>query len=103
MKPRCLLKEKPQSPVTLNISVKNSLGYGKKAELAVGVVDESVLALTAYKTPELKRLIDFTVPLNVGTQDVRRMLVHQTPFSKIRNNPLTGGGGLENSTLEKLR
>ena len=95
------LKRKPQSPVTLNISVKNSLGYGKKAELAVGVVDESVLALTAYKTPELKRLIDFTIPLNVGTQDVRRMLVHQTPFSKIRNNPLTGGGGLENSTLEK--
>ena len=96
------LKKNPQSPVTLNLSVKDIHGQGKQAELAVGVVDESVLALTGFKTPKLSELNSFTVPLSVGTQDIRRMLAHQTPFSKIRNNPLTGGGGLENSTLESV-
>ena len=96
------LQKNPQSPVTLDLSVKDTYGQGKQAELAVGVVDESVLALTGFKTPKLNDLTRFTVPLGVGTQDIRRMLAHQTPFSKIRNNPLTGGGGLENSTLESV-
>ncbi len=79
----------------LEFSVQGKDGKGVEAEMAVVVVDERVLALTAFKTPDPESLVLFNRPLEVFTGELRTMLMQQTPFSLARNEPLTGGGGLE--------
>jgi uncharacterized protein YfaS (alpha-2-macroglobulin family) len=84
----------PGSEVTLDLAV-TADGRGAEAELAVGVVDESVLALSGWATPTLSGLARFALPLNVFTADLRLLLLRQSPFSRVSVEPLTGGDGLE--------
>ena len=92
------ISQKPSSTGTLQVSVKDRNGIGKSVELAIGIIDEKVLALTRYKTPDLSTLSRIDIPLGVGTADLRSWLSKQTPLKMIWNKPLTGGGGLEKST-----
>ena len=87
------LKAQPGQTVQLKLTVEDNDGAPAQAELAVAVVDESVLALTGFKTPTLDDLNRFTVPLSVLSGELRRMLLHQTRFQPAVNEPLTGGGG----------
>ena len=91
------ISQKPSSTGTLQVSVKDKNGIGKSVELAIGIIDEKVLALTRYKTPDLSPLSRVDIPLGVGTADLRSWLSKQTPLKMIWNKPLTGGGGLEKS------
>jgi len=97
------LKAEPGSQVTLDFSVLAAKGGGVEAEMAVAVVDEAVLALTGFKTPTLEALTRFDRPLEVFTGELRSLLVHQTPFYLSKNEPLTGGGGLSEEVMSKLR
>ncbi|MGA9754231.1 MAG: MG2 domain-containing protein [Desulfobaccales bacterium] len=97
------LKAQPGAKVTLDFTVQNPKGGGVEAEMAVAVVDEAVLALTGFKTPTLESLIRFDRPLGVFTGELRSFLVHQTPFYLSKNEPLTGGGGLNEGVMSKLR
>lgn len=87
------MKTEPASEFTLKLSSKNDSGKGVETEMAVCVVDESVLALTGFKTPSLETLSRFTAPLSVFTGELRSELLKQTPFGYIRNERLTGGDG----------
>jgi len=87
------IRARPGDPMTLDLHVTSEEGDGVRAELAVGVLDEQVLALTGYETPDLGTLLDFVVPLSVFSGDLRRDLQNQTPYQEILNQPLTGGGG----------
>ena len=89
------MKATPGSRFTLQLSAKDESGKGVETEMAVCVVDESVLALTGFRTPALDALLKFMLPLSVLTGDLRSELLRQTPFKYIRNEPLTGGGGQE--------
>ena len=97
------LKAEPGTGMTLNLTVTDPRGQGVEAEMAVAVVDESVLALTGFKTPTLERLTRFDLPLRVFTGELRPALIHQTPFYPSRIEPLTGGGGMSGEMLSKLR
>ena len=97
------LKAEPGSQVTLDFTVLAAKGGGVEAEMAVAVVDEAVLALTGFKTPTLESLTRFDRPLEVFTGELRSLLVHQTPFYLSKNEPLTGGGGLSEEVMSKLR
>jgi uncharacterized protein YfaS (alpha-2-macroglobulin family) len=97
------LKAEPGHHLTLDFRVTGAQGRGAEAEMAVAVVDEAVLALTAYKTPTLESLLRFDLPLRVSTGDLRALLLHQTPFRPARSEPLTGGGGLQEDLVAKLR
>jgi uncharacterized protein YfaS (alpha-2-macroglobulin family) len=97
------LKSEPGAKVTLNFTVSDSRGEGVEAEMAVAVVDEAVLALTGFKTPTLDSLTAFDRPLGVFTGELRTLLVHQTPFYLAKNEPLTGGGGMSEEMMSKLR
>jgi uncharacterized protein YfaS (alpha-2-macroglobulin family) len=97
------LKAEPGAKVTLDFTVEGAKGGGVEAEMAVAVVDEAVLALTGFKTPTLENLTRFDRPLEVFTGELRALLVHQTPFYLSKNEPLTGGGGLSEEVLSKLR
>jgi uncharacterized protein YfaS (alpha-2-macroglobulin family) len=97
------LKAEPGDKVTLDFIVQSAKGGGVEAEMAVAVVDEAVLALTGFKTPTLEALTRFDRPLGVFTGELRSFLVHQTPFYLSKNEPLTGGGGLSEEIMSKLR
>ena len=92
------ITQKPSSTGTLQVSVKDKNGIGKAVELAIGIIDEKILALTRYKSPDLSSLSMIDIPLGVGTADLRSWLSKQTPLKMIWNKPLTGGGGLEKSS-----
>ncbi len=97
------LRAAPGAKVDLDFLVQAQDGKGVEAELAVAVVDEAVLALTAFKTPTLEQLVRFDLPLAVYTGDLRTLLVHQTPFYLARSEPLTGGDGMSETALSQLR
>jgi uncharacterized protein YfaS (alpha-2-macroglobulin family) len=94
------LKAKPGSEIKLRLSSRNGSGKGVETEMAVCVVDESVLALTRFKTPVLDSLSRFTLPLAVFTGELRHEILRQTPFGYIRNERLTGGDGMEEAGKE---
>ncbi|MGO8762999.1 MAG: alpha-2-macroglobulin family protein [Desulfobaccales bacterium] len=97
------LRAEPGDKITLDFTVQGPKGAPVEAEMAVAVVDEAVLALTGFKTPTLENLTKFDRPLEVFTGELRSLLVHQTPFYLSKNEPLTGGGGMSEEVMSKLR
>ncbi len=87
------LKFEPGADVRLKIASTDKSGKGVETEVALCVVDESVLALTRFKTPLLDELSRFSLPLSVFTGELRTELLKQTPYGYIRNERLTGGDG----------
>ncbi len=85
------LKGRPAENKTLAFKVTDQRGKGVVAEMAVCVVDEAVLALTRFKTPDLSSLTKFDLPLAVFTGDLRMDLVSQDLFRMFTTKPLTGG------------
>ncbi len=86
------LKARPAEKKTLKFKITDERKQGIQAEMAVCVVDEAVLALTRFKTPELSSLTDFNLPLAVFSGDLRTALVSQDLFRILTTRPLTGGG-----------
>ncbi len=99
------LRALPGEERTLRFAVKDAAGAPAEAEMAVAVVDESVLALTGFRTPSLDALARFLVPLSVSTAELRSRLLLQTPFGYVRAGRLTGGDGSDESAAvtSKLR
>ncbi len=89
---RSQLKGRPGEKASLRFKVTDAKGKGVISELAVCVVDEAVLALTRYVTPDLSTLNDFTIPLSVFSGDLRMDLISQDLFRILSTKPLTGGG-----------
>ncbi len=87
------LRAQPGDQMEIDLFVKDESGALTVAEVAVAVVDEQVLALTGYTTPNLNNLLDFKLPLSVFTGETRQSLQNQTPYEPILNQPITGGGG----------
>ena len=98
------LKGRPGETKTIDLKVTDQQGKGVIAEMAVCVVDEAVLALTRFPTPELSILTKFNIPLAVFSGDLRLALVSQDLFKMFSTRPLTGGGvgmGEVNPSLRK--
>ncbi|MGC9195895.1 MAG: alpha-2-macroglobulin family protein [Syntrophobacteraceae bacterium] len=97
------IRAKPGEAFSLDLNVADSSGKAELAELAVAVVDESVLQATRFKTPTLDSLLDFQGPLSVATGELRALLQDQTPFHTPNLRPVTGGGGGEQAPGVKIR
>ncbi|MFA7535698.1 MAG: MG2 domain-containing protein [Desulfuromonadales bacterium] len=91
------LKAEPGAQVTVRLDVTDRQGQGVASEVALAVVDESVLALTGFATPKLDDITRFLGPLAVFTGDLRSELLKQTPYGWIRNEAHSGGDGMEKS------
>jgi hypothetical protein len=87
------LKAKPGEEFTVTLTVKDENGQGVESEVAVAAVDEAVLALTGYQTPDLETLARFNAFLSVFTGDMRAELLKQTPYKLVSQKALTGGDG----------
>jgi alpha-2-macroglobulin len=86
------LKGRPGEKKALTFKVADQNGKGVVSELAVCVVDEAVLALTRFQTPDLSALTKFNIPLAVFSGDLRQALVSQDLLRIFATKPLTGGG-----------
>lgn len=83
-------KYKPGDEVTLKITAKAN-AKNTPAEVVVMVVDEGVLALSDYKTPDLFSEFYGSRPVSVFTMDNRVYVVGQRNFGEKGEN--RGGGG----------
>lgn len=83
----------PGDNVELILKVVDAHGHGLSAELAVGVVDEAVLAMTNWRLPKTGVLLDFDLPLLVTTGDARKELHTQELAQMLKLLPPTGGDG----------
>lgn len=81
----------PGQTVNLTVNVKNYKGKNNAAALTVYAVDEGVLALSDYKTPDIFSYFYEPVPLAVTTADNRLFLIGQRSFGQKGEN--RGGGG----------
>ncbi len=89
-------KYQPGQTVTVDITTK----AGRKAtpaEVVLMVVDEGILALSNYQTPDLFDYFYGSKPLSVFTMDNRAYVIGQRNFGEKGEN--RGGGGSSNSKL----
>lgn len=87
-------KYKPSEDVEVQIRVKDVKNKGVRSEVVLWAVDEGVLSLTSYQTPDL--LSDFygLRPLDVITVDSRLYVIGQRSYGEKGENKGGGGGFL---------
>lgn len=86
----------PGDKVTVELTTKVK-GKAVPAEVAVMVVDEGMLALSDYKTPDLFNYFYGAQPLAVSTMDNRAYVIGQRSFGEKGEN--RGGGGAAGAKL----
>ena len=89
-------KYEPGQQVTLSLGTKVR-GKGVAAEVVVMAVDEGILALSNYQTPDLFDFFYGSAPLSVFTMDNRSYVIGQRNFGEKGEN--RGGGGSAQSKL----
>ncbi|MFL5321640.1 MAG: MG2 domain-containing protein [Myxococcaceae bacterium] len=85
----------PGQTVTANVNVTDAAGKGTQAEIALYVVDEAVLRLTDYKTPDPIDLMFPERPLSVRIGEPLLHLVRRRSFGEKGEEQGGGGGGSE--------
>ncbi len=90
-------KYQPGDKVTLSVSTKLKGKGGVPAEVVVMAVDEGILALSNYQTPDLFDFFYGSKPISVFTMDNRSYVIGQRSFGEKGEN--RGGGGANNSKL----
>ncbi len=91
---------KPGSEVTLEVRVADAKGAPVSGAVALAVVDEAVLGLTAHQTPDPIKELYATRPLGVRTADGRLDLVHSRRSRQEALFP--GGDGEDAETFRKI-
>lgn len=90
-------KYQPGEKVTLSVTTKLKGKGGVPAEVVVMAVDEGILALSNYQTPDLFDFFYGAKPISVFTMDNRSYVIGQRSFGEKGEN--RGGGGANNSKL----
>lgn len=89
----------PKQEVKLDIKVNNYEGKAEEATLSVFAVDEGMLALDRYNTPDIFGYFYSQAPLFVRTADNRLFLIGQRSFGEKGEN--RGGGGYESDAAPR--
>lgn len=84
---------RPRERVTVTLQTLTEKNERVPAELTVYAVDEGVLSLTAYTTPDPFAQFYGPRPLRVGTSDSRLHIIGQRHFGEKGQNRGGGGGG----------
>ncbi|MDD2805710.1 MAG: alpha-2-macroglobulin family protein [Elusimicrobiales bacterium] len=83
---------RPGQEVRLDLAVKDEAGSPAAAELTVFAVDEGVLSLTGYATPDAFSAFYGPRPLNILTGDTRLHVIGQRSYGE-KGEARGGGGG----------
>ena len=90
---------KPGASVQLAVKVNDAKGAPAKGAVALMVVDEAVLGLTAHATPDPVKELYATRPLGVRTADGRLDLVHSR---RSRQEALFPGGDGDSESFHRI-
>jgi uncharacterized protein YfaS (alpha-2-macroglobulin family) len=82
----------PGQEVKVSLDLTDSKGRGADAEVTLYAVDEAVLMLTAYQTPDPIQAIFTDRPLSVRTGEPLLHLVRRRSYGE-KGEPVGGGGG----------
>jgi uncharacterized protein YfaS (alpha-2-macroglobulin family) len=82
----------PGQEVTVSLDVKDSKGAGADSEITLYAVDEAVLRLTQYETPDVLSRIFAERPLSVRIGEPLLHLVRRRSYGE-KGEPAGGGGG----------
>src|SRR6185312_3940025 len=85
----------PGDPLDVDVDVKDRAGKPARAEITLYAVDEGVLSLVGYKTPDPIPVFGAPRSLKVATIESREAIARvENPFSILGlDKGLTGGGG----------
>src|SRR5262249_29202368 len=85
----------PGDPLEVDVDVKDRAGKPARAEITLYAVDEGVLSLVGYKTPDPIPVFGAPRSLKVATIESREAIARvENPFSILGlDKGLTGGGG----------
>jgi len=86
-------EKEPGQEVTVSLAVKDGEGKTVAAELTVFAVDEGVLALSGYKTPDPFARMYAPQGLSVWTADSRARLIKEAEGEDEKGGSEAGGGG----------
>lgn len=90
---------RPRGTVELEVKVTDPAGAAAAGAVALAVVDEAVLGLTAHKTPDPVAELYSPRPLGVRTADARLDLVHSR---RSRQEALFPGGDGDSETFRRI-
>ena len=82
---------RPGAAIKAEVSVLGEDGTGAQAEVTLYAVDEGILALTGYQTPDPFAEFYGSRPLQIGTADSRLVVIGQRSFGE--KGKERGGGG----------
>ena len=82
---------RPRQPMTVSVAVAERNGKPASAEVAIWAVDDGVLSLTNYTTPDVLKAIYAPKGLQVMTEDNRQLLMSRTPMV----GPPDAAGGID--------
>lgn len=84
---------RPGDEVRAEVKVKDALGRGIESEISLAAVDEGVLSLIGYRTPDPFPAFYGPRPLSVKTVEMRAGIVGQRNYGE-KGEDRGGGGGL---------
>ena len=94
---------RPGDSTRVRLRVRDAAGSGQRSEVTLWAVDEGVLALTGYRTPDPIDLLYQARGLGLRLASTLANVVPQVPEGeKGRRNP-GGGGGAENADILRSR
>jgi uncharacterized protein YfaS (alpha-2-macroglobulin family) len=89
--------KRPGQEITVGVDVKDRQNKPARAEVTLYAVDEGVLSLINYQTPDPIGVLSAPRPLRVGTMETREALAHvYNPYAYLGlDKGKDGGGGAE--------
>jgi hypothetical protein len=94
---------RPGDSARINVSVKDLSGRGQRSEVTLWAVDEGVLSLTGYQTPDLIDLIYQARPLGVRLASNLTKVAAQVPEGMKGKRAPGGGGGADIAGILRSR
>jgi len=96
---------RPGDPLDVDVDVKDRKGSPARAEVTLYAVDEGVLSLIGYRTPDPVGVFGAARSLKVATIEARESLARvSNPFAELGlDKGLEGGGGGENGVRRDFR
>lgn len=93
-------KIKPKEDIKINIDVKDSAGTGKEAELSVALIDEGILQLTNFKTPNPFSFFYGKRANGISTYDIYSLLLPDFEQKKIGADSIPSADRLKKAEFD---
>ena len=103
MTPLAARSTDPATPPRVALEVRDAAGKGQRSEVTLWAVDEGVLALTGYRTPDPLDLLYRPRGLGMRLASTLTTVTPQVPEGEKGKRAPGGGGGAEGADILRAR